>query len=116
MGPRPPPPPPLMLRRPEPGGLLRVIWRLALPRCTWLTWLAKRRLQTLSFADAAVGERLTNMSAFPSPDKQSYRTIAYTHVRERKARFLCICIHAHNGTMRRETKLSETSAAGQCER
>ena len=35
------------------------------------TWLAKRRLQTVSLAEAAVGDRLTNMSALPSPDKQS---------------------------------------------
>lgn len=73
--PRAPLPP--LLRREEveeedgPVGLLRLSWRVALPSCTWLTWLAKRRLQTVSLAEAAVGERLTNMSALPSPERQS---------------------------------------------
>ena len=69
--PPPPPPRPERLRRADPAGLLRVSWRVALPSWTWLTWLAKRRLQTVSLADAAVGDRLTNMRAFPSPDRQS---------------------------------------------
>lgn len=67
-----PPPPEARLRREDPAGLLRLSWRVALPSWTWLTWLAKRRLHTVSFADAAVGDRFTNISAFPSPDKQSY--------------------------------------------
>lgn len=41
--------------------------------CIYSTWLAKRKLQTVSFADAAVGDRFTNMSALPSPERQSCR-------------------------------------------
>lgn len=33
--------------------------------------MAKRRLHTVSLAEAAVGDRLTNMRALPSPERQS---------------------------------------------